>query len=164
MPSKHLILINYNLRTLWSVLCIVTLSAAFGCGRRPRCTEKMNKCILIIDDDEGILEVARASLEVPGGWRVLTARSGKEGLARAATERPDGILLDVMMQDLDGPATLHRLRANPATRLIPVILLTARLQSPDWHWFAGLGVQGVISKPFDPLRIAAQISTALGWG
>jgi CheY-like chemotaxis protein len=124
---------------------------------------KMSKCILIIDDDEGILEVVRASLETSGGWRVVTARSGKEGLTRAATECPDGILLDVMMPDLDGPATIQQLRANPATRLIPVILLTAKVQAGDRHRLAGLDVQGVISKPFDPLRIAAQISTALGW-
>jgi CheY-like chemotaxis protein len=124
---------------------------------------KMSKCILIIDDEEGILEVARASLEALEGWRVLTARSGKEGLACAATECPDAILLDVMMPDLDGPATLQQLRANPATRLIPVILLTAKVHAADRHRLTRLGVQGVISKPFDPLRIAAQISTTLGW-
>ena len=123
----------------------------------------MSKCILIIDDEDGILEVAQASLEAPGGWRVLTARSGKEGLARAGTEHPDAILLDVMMPDLDGPATLQQLRASPATRSIPVVLLTTKVQSADWHRFASLGVQGVISKPFDPLRLAAQISMALGW-
>jgi CheY-like chemotaxis protein len=123
----------------------------------------MSKCILIIDDEEGILGVARAILEVPGGWRVLTAQSGKEGLACALAECPDAILLDVMMPDLDGPATLQQLRANPATRSIPVVLLTAKAQSADRHRFASMEVQGVISKPFDPLRLAAQISTALGW-
>jgi CheY-like chemotaxis protein len=124
----------------------------------------MSKCILIIDDEEGILGVARASLETPRGWRVLTARSGKEGLGCAGTERPDAILLDMMMPDLDGPATLQQLRANPATRPIPVILLTAKAQFDDRHAFARLDVQGVISKPFDPLRLAVQISMALGWG
>jgi CheY-like chemotaxis protein len=123
----------------------------------------MSKCILIIDDEEGILGVARATLEAPRGWRVLTARSGEEGLGCAGTERPDAILLDMMMPDLDGPATLQQLRANPATRPIPVILLTAKAQFNDRHAFASLDVQGVISKPFDPLRLAAQISMALGW-
>jgi len=125
--------------------------------------KKMSKCVLIIDNEEGVLGLARASLEAPGGWRVLTARSGKEGLACAAAERPDAILLDVMMPDLDGPATVRQLRANPATRSIPVILLSAKIQSADRHQFANLDVRGVISKPFDPLRIAAQISTTLGW-
>jgi CheY-like chemotaxis protein len=124
----------------------------------------MSKCILIIDDEEGILGLVRDILQVPKGWRVLTARSGKEGLACAGAERPDAILLDVMMPDLDGPATLQQLRANPATRSIPVILLTANVQAADRHRFASLDVQGVISKPFDPLRLGAQISMALGWG
>jgi len=123
----------------------------------------MSKCILIIDDEEGILGLVRASLEARGGWRVLTARSAKEGLACAGAERPDAILLDLTMPDVDGAVTLQQLRANPATRSIPVVLLTAKVQSADWHRFAGLEVQGVISKPFDPLRLAAQISTALGW-
>jgi CheY-like chemotaxis protein len=124
----------------------------------------MSKCILIIDDEEGILGLVRDILQAPGGWRVLTASSGKEGLAYARAKRPDAILLDVMMPDLDGPTTLQQLRANPATRSIPVILLTAQVQVADRHRFASLDVQGVISKPFDPLRLAAQISMALGWG
>ena len=123
----------------------------------------MSKCILIIDDEEGILGLVRDSLEARGGWRVLTARSGKEGLACAAAERPDAILLDLTMPDLDGAATLQQLRTNPATRSVPVVLLTAKAESADWHRFASLEVQGVISKPFDPLRLAAQISMALGW-
>jgi len=123
----------------------------------------MSKSILIIDDEEGILGLVRATLEAAGGWRVLTARSGIEGLASAAAEQPDAILLDVMMPDLDGPATLQRLRADPATRSIPVILLTAKVQSADCHRFGSLEVQGAIAKPFDPLRLAAQISMALGW-
>jgi CheY-like chemotaxis protein len=122
----------------------------------------MSKCILIIDDEEGILGLVRDILEAPGGWRVLTARSGKEGLACAGAERPDAILLDWMMPDPDGPATLKQLRANPATRSIPVILLTAKVQSADRNQFTSLEVQGVISKPFDPLRLAEQISMALG--
>jgi CheY-like chemotaxis protein len=123
----------------------------------------MSKCILIIDDEEGILGLVRDILQAPG-WRVLTANSGKEGLAYARAKRPDAILLDVMMPDLDGPTTLQQLRANPATRSIPVILLTAQVQAADRHRFASLDVQGVIAKPFDPLRLAAQISMALGWG
>jgi CheY-like chemotaxis protein len=122
----------------------------------------MSKCILIIDDEEGILGLVREILQAPRGWRVLTARSGKEGLACAGAKHPDAILLDVMMPDLDGPTTLQQLRANPVTRSIPVILLTAKVQA-DRHRFASLDVQGVISKPFDPLRLAAQISMALGW-
>jgi len=123
----------------------------------------MSKRILIIDDEDDIREVAQLSLEAARDWQVLTARSGREGLARASAERPDAILLDVMMPDMDGPATLQELRANPATQLIPVIFLTAKVQSADRRRFANLGVEAVISKPFDPLRLAEQVSIALGW-
>ncbi len=123
----------------------------------------MSKRILIIDDEDDIREVAQVSLEAVQGWQVLTVRSGKEGLARAAAERPDAILLDVMMPEMDGPATLQELRANPATESIPVVFLTAKVQPADRRRFASLGVQAVISKPFDPLRLAEQISAALGW-
>jgi CheY-like chemotaxis protein len=124
----------------------------------------MSKCILIIDDEEGILGLVRDILQAPRGWRVLTARSGKEGLACASAKHPDAILLDLMMPDPDGPTTLEQLRTNPATRSIPVILLTANVQAAHRRRLASLDVQGVISKPFDPLRLAAQISMALGWG
>lgn len=124
---------------------------------------KMSKRILIIDDEDDIREVAQLSLEAIRNWQVLTARSGREGLRCAGAERPDAILLDVMMPDMDGPATLQQLRANPATQSIPVIFLTAKVQSADRRRFANLGVQAVISKPFDPLRLAEQVSVALGW-
>ncbi len=123
----------------------------------------MSKRILIIDDEDDIREVAQVSLEAVRGWQVLTARSGREGLARAGAERPDAILLDVMMPDMDGPATLQELRVNPATQSIPVIFLTAKVQPADRRRFGSLGVQAVISKPFDPLRLAEQITMALGW-
>ena len=64
--------------------------------------------VLIIDDDDGIREVAKMSLELVAGWDVTTAPSGADGPAQARDDRPDGILLDVMMPDLDGPATLDR--------------------------------------------------------
>ena len=71
------------------------------------------------------------SLEMVGGHEVLTAGCGADGLSCARRERLDAILLDVMMPDLDGPATFECLQADPATREIPVILLTAKLQPAD---------------------------------
>lgn len=121
------------------------------------------KHILIIDDEADIREVAQVSLEMVGGWRVSLARSGREGLALARTERPDAILLDVMMPDMDGPATFSKLQEDPAIRDIPVILLTARVTTGQPSPFAGLGVAAVIGKPFDPMSLANQVSRALGW-
>lgn len=119
------------------------------------------KRILVIDDEDDIREVAQLSLEMVGNWEVLTAGSGREGLAVAAAELPDAILLDVMMPDLDGPSTFEKLQENPRTRNIPVILLTAKMQAADRRRFERLGVNGVITKPFDPMTLAEQVAEAL---
>lgn len=119
--------------------------------------------ILVIDDEPDIREVAQLSLELTSDWEVLTSDSGSAGIARAAAEQPDAILLDVMMPDMDGPTTLQALRDNAATRHIPVILLTGRagmVHSPDLRT---VGATGVIPKPFDALTLATQIATAAGW-
>ena len=119
--------------------------------------------ILIIDDEEDIREVAALSLETVAGWQVITANSGAQGLARAIEHQPDAILLDVMMPGMDGPTTFRELRANPATAKIPVLLLTAKVQSTDQRRFADLGVEAILFKPFDPLTLSTQIADALGW-
>jgi CheY-like chemotaxis protein len=123
----------------------------------------MARKILIIDDEDDIREVAAISLESVAGWEVVRASSGAQGLARAAAEQPDVILLDVMMPGMDGPTTFHKLRQNSATAQIPVLLLTAKVQSSDQRRFTDLGVQAVLLKPFDPLILSSQIADALGW-
>lgn len=122
------------------------------------------KRILLVDDEEDVREVARMSLEMMGGFEVLPASSGAEALERAERERPDAIVMDVMMPGMDGPTTFRALRDNPATRTIPVILLTAKVQPPDRAGLQALGVEGVLTKPFDPLTLAQEISDLLGWG
>ena len=121
------------------------------------------KRVLVIDDEDDIREVAKVSLEMVGGWETLTARSGSEGLEKARSEQPDAILLDVMMPDMDGPATFRRLQADDTIRHIPVILLTAKVQANDRRRFAELGVKGVIAKPFDPLGLPREVSEVMGW-
>ena len=123
----------------------------------------MSYRILIIDDEEDIREVAALSLESVAGWEVVVAGSGAQGLARAIEHKPDAILLDVMMPGMDGPSTFRELRKNPETSKIPVLLLTAKVQSSDQRRFADLGVEGVLFKPFDPLTLHSQIANALGW-
>ena len=123
----------------------------------------MTRRILIIDDEDDIREVAGLSLETVAGWEVVLADSGAQGLARAAEHQPDAVLLDVMMPGMDGPTTFRELRKNPITSHIPVILLTAKVQSSDQKRFADLGVEAVLFKPFDPLTLSTQISTELGW-
>lgn len=119
--------------------------------------------ILIVDDDEDIRDVARVALEVVGGWQVSMASSGSEGLQIAATQQPDAILLDVMMPDMDGIETFQKLQVNPATAQIPVILLTAKVQTSDRQRFAGLKVAGTIPKPFKTMTLADSVAKILGW-
>jgi CheY-like chemotaxis protein len=119
--------------------------------------------ILIVDDEPDIREVAQMSLEMVSGWQVLTAESGDEGIAKARQERPDAILLDAMMPDMDGAATFQKLQADPSTKQIPVIMFTAKVQPADRKRFADLGAKDVIAKPFDPMKLGSQIAAMLGW-
>jgi CheY-like chemotaxis protein len=119
--------------------------------------------ILIIDDEDDIREVAALSLESMAGWQVNLASSGADGIRSALADPPDAILMDVMMPLMDGPTTFKEMQAIPAIAHIPVILLTAKVQGVDQRRFAGLGVTAVLFKPFDPLTLAEQMSTALGW-
>jgi CheY-like chemotaxis protein len=119
--------------------------------------------VLIIDDDDGIREVAKMSLELVAGWEVWTTGSGAEGLARARESRPEAILLDVMMPGMDGPATLGELRGDAEVGSTPVIFLTAKVQAAERTRFAEMDVAGLIAKPFDPMKLASQIAELLGW-
>jgi CheY-like chemotaxis protein len=122
------------------------------------------RCVLVVDDDEAVREIAQVSLEAIGGWRVLTADGGTQGWERAVRDRPDAILLDVMMPGVDGPAAVERLQSEDGTRDIPVVLLAAKVQPSERARFAGLpGVSGVIAKPLDPMLLARQVGELLGW-
>ena len=123
----------------------------------------MSRRILVVDDDALLREVAQTALEVVGGWQVSTAPSGSLAQQKARTEQPDAILLDVMMPGVDGPSTANALRADPATCKIPIIFLTAKVQADDPGEWGQLSLAGVISKPFDPMTLAAEISAMLGW-
>jgi CheY-like chemotaxis protein len=119
--------------------------------------------ILIIDDENDIREVAAMSMETVCGWSVVQAGSGPDGIRLAQDQRPDAILLDVMMPDMDGPSTLQKLRSNTSTAAIPVIFLTAKVQDSDRRRFAEMGVNAVLAKPFDPMLLCNEIAESLGW-
>ena len=123
----------------------------------------MTRRILIVDDEDDIREVAQVSLELVGHFDVLTAACGRDGVERARSDQPDAILLDVMMPDMDGPSTLAKLRADPATRDIPVLFLTAKTQSAERSRLAELGVAGSLTQLFDPLKLAGELAAALSW-
>jgi len=119
------------------------------------------KSVLVVDDEEDIREVAALSFEL-AGWQVVTATSGRDGIAAAIAAPPDVILLDVMMPELDGPGTYALLQADARTREIPVVFLTAKVQNADKRRYAESGVRGVIAKPFDPLTLPAEVESILG--
>ena len=121
------------------------------------------KQILVIDDEDDIREIAKVSLQTLKQWQVLTAGSGEEGVAIAAEAQPDAILLDVMMPDVDGLATLERLKSTPATHLIPVIMLTATGGIVPEQRYAELGAHAIVTKPFDPGLLGDQIALVLQW-
>jgi two-component system, OmpR family, alkaline phosphatase synthesis response regulator PhoP len=122
-----------------------------------------SKRVLIIDDEEAIQAVVQCSLDLLAGWVVITASSGMEGVARASDEQPDMILLDGMMPEMDGLATFQALQQNPKTRSIPVIFLTAKAQAMEKRLFHDAGANGIITKPFNSLELANQISRILNW-
>ncbi len=121
------------------------------------------RTVLVVDDDVLLLEVARAALELVGGWTVLTAKSGVEAVAVAHREQPDAVLLDVMMPGVDGPSTVDTLRSDPRTHDIPVVFLTAKGSSSERADWARRGVDGVMPKPFDPMRLSSDLAGLLGW-
>jgi CheY-like chemotaxis protein len=82
---------------------------------------------------------------------------------RAGEVAPEAILLDVMMPGMDGPTTVERLREDPATATIPVILLTAKVQPSELRAWERLDLAGVIAKPFDPMTLASKVAALLGW-
>jgi CheY-like chemotaxis protein len=119
--------------------------------------------VLIVDDEDDIRELARIALERVGGLHVIAASSGEEGLTLAASEQPDAILLDAHMPGLTGPQTLERLKADDSTAAIPVVFLTGSVQMAEMEQFKGLGAVAVLPKPFDPMTLAKQLSSAVGW-
>lgn len=118
---------------------------------------------LVVDDEDDIREVTRLSLQVYAGWRVLEAPDGPSALDLARTQRPDVVLLDMMMPGMDGLTTLAHLKASAETADIPVILLTAKSQVGTTQPWRDEPVHGVIPKPFGAKTLAAQVAQILGW-
>jgi CheY-like chemotaxis protein len=113
--------------------------------------------ILLVDDEPDIREVVDVSLGLDREFETRACASGADALVMAVQWSPSLILLDVMMPLMDGPATLANLRKDPRTAEIPVVFLTARTQTAEIEHFISLGAQGVLSKPFNPMTLAASV-------
>jgi two-component system, OmpR family, response regulator len=116
------------------------------------------KRLLFVEDEPDIQIVARLALEAVGGFQVSICSSGQEALANAPVFGPDLILLDVMMPGMDGPSTLKALRELSVTATTPVIFMTAKVQPYEVAEYKRLGALDVIAKPFDPMRLSANIN------
>ena len=111
--------------------------------------------VLIVDDEDDIRRIAMLALVGVGGMEVAEASGGPEGIRRAREDRPDVILLDMMMPGMDGMATFRGLRGAPETSEIPVVFLTAKAMTAEVDRLKALGARGVLIKPFDPMTLPA---------
>lgn len=117
------------------------------------------KKILIIDDEEDFDYFVKLNLERGGNFEVITATSGKEGLKAALTQKPDLILLDILMPHMDGFEVLQRLsNAQPDIRRIPIIMLTASRESRNIFRAKNFGISDYIMKPFSLDRLSVLIA------
>jgi CheY-like chemotaxis protein len=115
--------------------------------------------ILVIDDDKDIIDIIRYTVS-QGGHEVIEALNGKEGLERATVERPDLIILDIMMPEMDGLTLNGLLAAGAATKNIPVIILTAKGGMREM-FASSRNVQCYMDKPFEPSTLREEIQTIL---
>jgi len=120
----------------------------------------MSEQILVIDDDADLVRFVRMSLEREG-YEVASALEGADGLRLALEQPPDLILLDVLLPDVDGLEVLGRLRVNPGTTSVPVVLLTARTDARDRVRGLDLGADDYITKPFDIEELLARVGAVL---
>ena len=112
---------------------------------------------LVVDDSRVIRELIAVNLELEG-FEVTTAGDGERALELAAEFRPDVITLDVMMPRLNGFETVHRLRQDPRTAGIPVVMVTGRAQSADRERGEEVGVEAYLTKPFEPAELVDVVS------
>ncbi|WP_233553464.1 response regulator [Teichococcus wenyumeiae] len=113
--------------------------------------------ILYVEDDADVRKVATFALKMVGKFTVEPCASGEEALAKAVAFAPQLLLLDVMMPGMDGPTTLARLRELPEIADVPAVFMTAKVQPQEVSRYRELGSLDVISKPFDPMTLAASV-------
>jgi DNA-binding response OmpR family regulator len=120
--------------------------------------------LLIVEDDPDILQLLNTTLTFKG-YRVITARNGREGLEAIQKERPATVIADIMMPKLDGFGLVHRIRINPETRDIPVVFITATYVAPEDREFAlNIGATRFIQKPVDLEKFLTTVAEVLKQG
>ena len=120
----------------------------------------MNEKILVIEDDPTALRLLEYTL-AGEGYRVLTATNGLAGIRKAQDEQPDLIILDVMLPGLDGFEICHRLRMEPQTAQLPILMLSAKAQESDKATGFKVGADDYLTKPADPSEIVRRVKNLL---
>ncbi len=134
---------------------------AFHGTRATRMTSPFR--VVLIDDDPDLRQLIKVTLEFTAGWEVATASNGADGIALVRKLNPDAVVADVMMPVMDGYEVCHRLKQDPSSATIPVVLLTARKELDD-ALIESSGAVGVVFKPFEPDELAARIRQLCGDG
>jgi CheY-like chemotaxis protein len=124
-------------------------------------TEDRQKTILLVEDNEDNLVVYRTILEHVG-YLVVEARDGEEGVAKAKERLPDLILMDISIPKMDGWEATTRLKADEATRGIPIIALTAHALEEDRQKATQVGCDGYLAKPVEPRRVVQEVEKFVG--
>jgi two-component system alkaline phosphatase synthesis response regulator PhoP len=119
--------------------------------------------VLVIEDEPDILEVIQYNLEREG-HKVVACRDGEQGLSRIRTDDPDLVILDLMLPGMDGSEVCRQVKADPVTRGIPIIMVTAKSEESDVVLGLGLGADDYIAKPFSPRELIARVNVVLRRG
>lgn len=122
----------------------------------------MKKKILVVDDEIHIVQIVKFNLEKRGGYEVITAKNGEEGLETAKEQMPDLILSDVMMPKMSGFQFCEALKRDAELKKIPFIILTAKGQENDIKTGTDLGADDYITKPFSPKALLEKVAEILG--
>ena len=121
----------------------------------------MSKRILVVEDDEDSRRILR-DLLTSAGFQMLEAEDGQQGIAAAETQRPDLILMDIQLPIVDGYEATRRIKANPALRAIPIIVVTSYTLSSGEEKARAAGCDSDITKPYSPRQLLAKINEQLG--
>jgi two-component system alkaline phosphatase synthesis response regulator PhoP len=116
--------------------------------------------IAIVEDEPNIVELVKYNLDREG-YRTIAANDGRRGLELVRQELPDLVILDLMLPELDGMTVCKLLRAEPATRLIPIIILTAKSEEADRVLGLEMGADDYVTKPFSPRELVARVRAVL---
>lgn len=120
----------------------------------------MNSKILVVEDDPGALRLISYTLQAEG-YEVITATNGLQGLRKAQNDKPDLVVLDVMLPGIDGFEICHRLRAVPGTARLPIMMLSAKAREIDKTTGLNVGADDYLTKPADPSDIVSHIKALL---